>query len=90
MATLRKRGVRTAVVCTEPFLKLAQAQARTFGVPDLPIIMIPHPLGGISIEQVEGRFCLFVNFFDFDRANRMAHDKHRMVRRPECFFFGFC
>ena len=55
MATLRKRGLRTAVICTEPFLKLAQAQAKTFGVPDLPIIMIPHPLGGISVEQVEGR-----------------------------------
>jgi hypothetical protein len=55
MATLRKRGVQTAVICTEPFLKLAQAQAKTFGVPDLPIIMIPHPLGGISVEQVEGR-----------------------------------
>lgn len=55
MATLRKRGLRTAVVCTEPFLRLAQAQAKTFGVPDLPIIMIPHPLGGIGIEQVEGR-----------------------------------
>lgn len=55
MATLRKRGLKTAVVCTEPFLKLARAQAKTFGVPDLPIIMIPHPLGGISIEQVEGR-----------------------------------
>jgi hypothetical protein len=55
MATLRKRGLKTAVVCTEPFLKLAQAQAKTFGVPDLPIIMIPHPLGGISVEQVEGR-----------------------------------
>ena len=40
MATLRKRGVRTAVLCSEPFLKLAQAQAKTFGVPDLPIIMI--------------------------------------------------
>lgn len=55
MATLRKRGVRTAVLCTEPFLKLAQSQAKTFGVPDLPIILIPHPLGGISVEQVEGR-----------------------------------
>ena len=30
MATLRKRGVRTAVLCSEPFLKLAQAQAKTF------------------------------------------------------------
>jgi hypothetical protein len=55
MATLRKRGVPTAVICTEPFLKLARAQSKVFGVPDLPAIMIPHPLGGVSIEQVEGR-----------------------------------
>jgi len=55
MATLAKRGLRTAVICTEPFLKLAKAQAKTFGVPDLPIIMIPHPLGGIGLEQVAGR-----------------------------------
>ena len=26
-----------------------------FGVPDLPLVMIPHPLGGLSLEQVEGR-----------------------------------
>jgi hypothetical protein len=55
MATLRKRGIPTAVLCSEPFLKLARTQAQVFGVPDLPIIVIPHPLGGISIEQVEGR-----------------------------------
>jgi hypothetical protein len=38
----------------------------------------------------EGRFGLFVNFFDFDRADRMAHDEHRMVRRAERFFLGLC
>ena len=26
-----------------------------FGVPDLPLLLIPHPLGGLSLEQVEGR-----------------------------------
>jgi hypothetical protein len=26
-----------------------------FGTPDLPLIMIPHPLGGLSIEQVGAR-----------------------------------
>jgi hypothetical protein len=55
MAQLRKRGLVTAVVCSDPFLKLGQAQARTFGVPDLPLLRIPHPLGGIGIEQVKGR-----------------------------------
>ena len=55
MAELRKRGLITAVVCSEPFMKLGQAQARTFGVPDLPLLRIPHPLGGIDIETVKTR-----------------------------------
>ena len=55
MAELRKRGLTTTVVCSDPFVKLGQAQSRVFGVPDLPLVVIPHPLGGISLEQVEGR-----------------------------------
>jgi len=43
------------VICSEPFEKLGKTQARVFGVPDLPLVMIPHPLGGLSLEQVEGR-----------------------------------
>jgi hypothetical protein len=55
MAQLSKRGLVTAVVCSDPFLRLGQAQAKTFGVPGLPLLRIPHPLGGIGIEQVQGR-----------------------------------
>lgn len=55
MSELRKRGLVTAVICTDPFLKLGKAQSRVFGTPDLPLIVIPHPLGGISLEKVEGR-----------------------------------
>jgi hypothetical protein len=55
MSELRKRGLTTAVICSEPFLKLGKNQARVFGVPDLPLLLIPHPLGGLSLEQVEGR-----------------------------------
>jgi len=55
MANLRKRGLTTAVICSGPFLKLGQAQARTFGVPDLPLLVIKHPLGGQSIEEVKAR-----------------------------------
>jgi len=55
MANLQKRGLTTAVICSGPFLKLGQAQARVFGVPDLPLLVIPHPLGGISIDQVKAR-----------------------------------
>jgi hypothetical protein len=55
MSELRKRGLHAAVICSEPFLKLGKTQARVFGVPDLPLLLIPHPLGGLSLEQVEGR-----------------------------------
>lgn len=55
MAELRKRGLVTAVICSGPFLKLGQAQARVFGVPDLPLIIIQHPLGGLSLADVKAR-----------------------------------
>ena len=55
MCELRKRGLKTAVIVSVPFENLGKAQARVFGVPDLPLVIVPHPLGGLSLEQVEGR-----------------------------------
>ena len=55
MWELRKRGLVTAVICSGPFMKLGQNQARTFGVPDLPLIQIPHPLGGVDLDGVKAR-----------------------------------
>ena len=55
MAELRKRGLITAVVCSTVFLKLGQTQAKIFGVPDLPLLVIPHPLGGLDLDSVKGR-----------------------------------
>jgi hypothetical protein len=55
MAELRKRGLSTAVICSTPFEKLGRAQARVFGVPDLPLVMIRHPLGGLEHDDVRAR-----------------------------------
>ena len=55
MAELRKRGLTTAVICSTPFQKLGRAQARVFGVPDLPLVMIEHPLGGLAMDDVRLR-----------------------------------
>ena len=55
MAELRKRGLLTAVICSGPFVKLGKTQARVFGVPALPLIVIPHPLGGLSMDDVRAR-----------------------------------
>ena len=46
MSELRKRGLVTTVVCSDPFIKLGTTQAMVLGTPDLPLVKIPHPLGG--------------------------------------------
>jgi hypothetical protein len=55
MAQLTKRGLIAAVVCSDSFMKLGKAQSRVFGVPDLPLLEIKHPLGGLAIDQVRER-----------------------------------
>jgi hypothetical protein len=55
MCELRKRGVAAAVIVSEAFVGLAKTQARVFGVPDLPLIVIPHPLGGLDMDAVKSR-----------------------------------
>ena len=55
MAQLTKRGLIAAVVCSDSFMKLGKAQAKVFGVPDLPLLEIRHPLGGLAIEHVRER-----------------------------------
>jgi hypothetical protein len=55
MAQLTKRGLIAAVVCSDTFMKLGTAQAKVFGVPDLPLLKIQHPLGGLNLEKVRER-----------------------------------
>ena len=55
MAQLTKRGLIAAVVCSDSFMKLGTAQAKVFGVADLPLLKIQHPLGGLNMDKVRER-----------------------------------
>lgn len=55
MSELRKRGLATAVVCSDPFIKLGRTQALVLGTPDLPLVIVPHPVGGLALEGVRER-----------------------------------
>ena len=55
MAQLTKRGLIAAVVCSDTFMKLGTAQAKVFGVPDLPLLKVEHPLGGLNMDKVVER-----------------------------------
>jgi len=52
---LQQRGIRAFVVCSFAFERLGRTQARTFDAPELPLVMIDHPLGGIDLDAVQQR-----------------------------------
>ena len=57
---LEKRGVPTAVIGTDEFLALAQLEARSRGLPDLPFVMTRHPIGGLHPDEVRARAAALV------------------------------
>jgi hypothetical protein len=52
---LERRGVRTVTIVTEVFANLAMAQARVRGRGDLPLVVIPHPVGGLRPAELTDR-----------------------------------
>ncbi|HEY0120281.1 MAG TPA: hypothetical protein VGC14_00735, partial [Rhizobium sp.] len=52
---LEAQGIPTATVISTAFSRAARAQAAGRGVPDLPIVEIPHPMHTATAEQVTER-----------------------------------
>lgn len=50
---LERQGRPTVTICTNKFEYLAHATAAALGMPNLPLVVIPHPVGGISPEEVK-------------------------------------
>jgi hypothetical protein len=49
---LEQHGIPTVVMGTKEFETLALLEARNRGLSELPLALIPHPLGGIHEEEV--------------------------------------
>ena len=49
---LEQQGIPTVVMGTNEFEQLAKLEAKNRGLADLPLALIPHPLGGIREEEV--------------------------------------
>ena len=52
---LEKRGVPTAVICTDPFISSAVAMSKLGGIPNYPFVAVPHPLGSLTPEKLRER-----------------------------------
>lgn len=43
----------TATICTTAFVNLARATAQGLDMPGVPIILLPHPIGGRSQDALD-------------------------------------
>ena len=42
----------SATVCTSQFTSLIKATAQAKGFPDLAIVSVSHPVGGIAVDEI--------------------------------------
>jgi len=47
---LAKRGIRTGLICTEPFGNTAATIAEVHGAPGYPFAVLPHPVASLPDE----------------------------------------
>lgn len=47
-----RAGIPAATICTDHFVNTAQATATVWGVPDYPVLYMPHPLSALSDEEI--------------------------------------
>jgi hypothetical protein len=52
---LQSAGVPAAVICTDVFAAMGKVEAEQLGMPELPLLVIRHPLGGLPAAEVERR-----------------------------------
>jgi hypothetical protein len=52
---MEKSGVLTITVTTDRFINLGRMQAAALGKPELPLVVIPHPLAGLGEEDARQR-----------------------------------
>ena len=55
MVNLERAGIPTAGVATEPFVDESLEQARLLGMPDLRMVLIPHPVQLLTPAQLQAQ-----------------------------------
>jgi hypothetical protein len=53
--TLERRGIPCATINTREFVMLGQSEAIALGLPGLPIVAVPHPIGDAPEAVVRQR-----------------------------------
>jgi len=49
---LEKRGTPSISICSHEFAALGKVEAQALGMANLPMVVVPHPIGGIDRKEV--------------------------------------
>jgi hypothetical protein len=52
---LDRTGLPAATICTDHFVATSQATATVWGVPDYPVIYMPHPLSTLTDAALQAQ-----------------------------------
>jgi hypothetical protein len=52
---LDRAGIPAATICTDHFVATGQATATVWGVPNYPVLYMPHPLSTLSDAEIEAQ-----------------------------------
>lgn len=52
---MASRGVPALVIGSDQFEPLAHGIATSLGAPWMPVVTVPHPIGGLTGEEIEAR-----------------------------------
>jgi hypothetical protein len=52
---LEQKDIPVATINSDEFVRLGQSEARSLGMPGLPIVTVPHPMGDIPENKVRER-----------------------------------
>ncbi len=52
---LEQRGIPTVTVCSHLFQRLGDVERRSLGMPDLPMAVTAHPIGGLQPPAVQAK-----------------------------------
>ena len=59
--TFEQMGKRAVVLCTEPFTVTARNIARVLGLPDYPFVILEHPIGNCTPDEIRTKAELAAN-----------------------------
>ncbi len=52
---LERRGVPTVTVGSHLFVRLGETERRALGMPELPMAITSHPIGGVKADAVQSK-----------------------------------